>query len=207
MATVEEVLKSVSAWQSGHFLLSSGLHSSEYMQCQRVLQYPEHGLKLGEELAQKIVDAGIRPQVVVGPALGAVHLEVFVAIALNKLLAKENGTPVRAVFAERAEDGINFVIRRGIELAEGEKVLVVEDVTTTGGSAKRVVELVNSLGATTVAVGTIIDRSGGQAKFDQPFFKLVTLEIQNYESSACPMCKEGSTAIKPGSSKKAAPTN
>ena len=178
MASVEERLKSVNAWQSGHFLLSSGLHSSEYMQCQRVLQYPEHGQALAEELAKKIIAADIKPQVVIGPALGAVHLEVFVAIALNRPDA-----PVRAVFAERAEDGINFVIRRGIELAPGEKVLVVEDVTTTGGSAKKVVELVKAMGATPVAVAAIIDRSGGKAKFDVPFINLVTLNIQNLKAA------------------------
>ena len=202
MATAEELLKSVKAWTSGHFLLSSGLHSSEFMQCQKVLQYPEHGLTLAEDLAQKIVAAGLKPQVVVGPALGAVHLEVFVAIALNKLLARENGAQVRAVFAERAEDGINFAIRRGIELAAGERVLVVEDVTTTGGSARRVVELVKQLGAEPIGVGAIVDRSGGKVDFGLPFIKLVTIDIQNYETANCPMCKEGSTAIKPGSSKK-----
>jgi len=202
MASVEELLKSVSAWQSGHFLLSSGLHSSEYMQCQRILQYPEYGQILAAELAKQIVAAGIKPQVVIGPALGAVHLEVFTAIALNNLLAKENGAQVRAVFAERAEDGINFAIRRGIELNAGERVLVVEDVTTTGGSAKRVVELVKAMGATPVAVGAIIDRSGGKAQFDLPFIKLVTLDIQTFESASCPMCEAGGTAIKPGSSKK-----
>ena len=202
MATAEELLKSVSAWTTGHFLLSSGLHSSEYMQCQKVLQYPEHGLELAEQLAAKIVAAGIKPQVVVGPALGAVHLEVFVAIALNKLLARENGAQVRAVFAERAEDGINFVIRRGIELTAGERVLVVEDVTTTGGSAKRVVELTTLLGADPVAVAAIVDRSGGRAKFDQPFINLISLDIKTYESKDCPMCQSGGTAIKPGSSKK-----
>jgi orotate phosphoribosyltransferase len=202
MASVEELLKSVSAWQSGHFLLTSGLHSSEYMQCQRILQYPEYGQLLADELAKKIIAAGIRPQVVVGPALGAVHLEVFVAIALNNLLAKENGTQVRAVFAERAEDGVNFAIRRGIELTQGERVLVVEDVTTTGGSAKKVVELILKLGAEPVGVAAIIDRSSGQAQFDRPFIKLVTLEIQNFDSASCPMCQAGGTAIKPGSSKK-----
>jgi orotate phosphoribosyltransferase len=202
MATAEELLKSVKAWQSGHFLLSSGLHSSEFMQCQKVLQYPEHGLTLADDLAKKIVEAGLKPQVVIGPALGAVHLEVFVAIAVNKLLAKENGAQVRAVFAERAEDGINFAIRRGIELAPGERVLVVEDVTTTGGSAKRVVELVKQLGAEPIGVGAIVDRSGGKVDFGLPFIKLVEINIQNYESSVCPMCKDGSTAIKPGSSKK-----
>ncbi len=202
MAQVEELLKSVSAWQSGHFLLSSGLHSSEYMQCQRILQYPDYGQLLADELAKKIIAAGLSPQVVIGPALGAVHLEVFVAIALNKQLAKANGSQVRAVFAERAEDGTNFVIRRGIELSPSEKVLVVEDVTTTGGSAKRVVELVKKLGAEPVGVAAIIDRSAGQAQFDLPFIKLVTLEIKNFERAECPMCKQGGEAIKPGSSKK-----
>jgi orotate phosphoribosyltransferase len=202
MATVEEMLKSVSAWQSGHFLLSSGLHSSEYMQCQRVLQFPQYGQLIADELAKKIIEAGLSPQVVVGPALGAVHLELFVAIALNNRLAGTNGSQVRAVFAERAEDGINFAIRRGIELSPGEKVLVVEDVTTTGGSAKRVVQLVKELGAEPIAVAAIIDRSAGQAQFDLPFIKLITLEIKNYESASCPMCREGGTAIKPGSSKK-----
>jgi orotate phosphoribosyltransferase len=202
MPSVEELLKSVSAWQSGHFLLSSGLHSSEYMQCQRVLQYPQYGQQIADELAKKIIAAGLSPQVVVGPALGAVHLELFVAIALNKQLAAANGSQVRAVFAERAEDGINFAIRRGVELSPGEKVLVVEDVTTTGGSAKRVVELVTQLGAEPIAVAAIIDRSAGQAQFGLPFIKLVTLDIKNYDTESCPMCREGSKAIKPGSSKK-----
>ena len=202
MATAEELLKSVSAWQTGHFLLSSGLHSSEYMQCQRVLQYPAHGLELARQLARKIVDAGLKPQVVVGPALGAVHLEVFVAIALNDLLEKELGAQVRAVFAERTEDGAGFAIRRGVELAAGERVLVVEDVTTTGGSAKKVVDLVKAMGANPIGVAAIIDRSGGRAKFDQPFINLVCLDIETFESKDCPMCKSGSSAIKPGSSKK-----
>ncbi|MBU6451154.1 MAG: orotate phosphoribosyltransferase [Cyanobacteria bacterium REEB67] len=202
MATAEELLKSVSAWQTGHFLLSSGLHSSEYMQCQRVLQYPAHGLELARQLAKKIVEAGLKPQVVVGPALGAVHLEVFVAIALNDLLEKELGSQVRAVFAERTEDGTGFAIRRGVELAPGERVLVVEDVTTTGGSAKKVVDLVKVMGADPIAVAAIIDRSGGRAKFDQPFINLVCLDIETFDTKDCPMCKSGSSATKPGSSNK-----
>ena len=210
--SVEALFKSVDAWQTGHFLLSSGLHSDQYMQCQRILQYPVHGMHLARALATKMLAAGIKPKAVIGPALGAVHLEVFMALAFNEILsANESATTkehhdsadqVRAIFAERAENGKDFVIRRGIELAPGEEVIVVEDVTTTGGSAKRVVDLLTAMGAKTLAVGTIIDRSGGVAKFDQPFFSLEELNLKTYEADACPMCQAGGQPIKPGSSKK-----
>ncbi|MBP6747546.1 orotate phosphoribosyltransferase [bacterium] len=214
--SVEALFKSVDAWQTGHFLLSSGLHSDQYMQCQRILQYPVHGMHLARALATKMLAAGIKPKAVVGPALGAVHLEVFMALAFNEILNSSAPTTtkattsehhnsqdqVRAIFAERAENGKDFVIRRGIELAQGEEVIVVEDVTTTGGSAKRVVDLLTAMGAKTLAVGTIIDRSGGLAKFDQPFFALEQLNLKTYEADACPMCQAGSQPIKPGSSKK-----
>ncbi|MFA7338202.1 MAG: orotate phosphoribosyltransferase [Candidatus Obscuribacterales bacterium] len=211
--SVEALFKSVDAWQTGHFLLSSGLHSDQYMQCQRILQYPVHGMHLARALATKMLAAGIKPKAVVGPALGAVHLEVFMALAFNEILNSSETTAttsehhnsqdqVRAIFAERAENGKDFVIRRGIELAQGEEVIVVEDVTTTGGSAKRVVDLLTAMGAKTLAVGTIIDRSGGLAQFDQPFFALEQLNLKTYEADACPMCQAGSQPIKPGSSKK-----
>jgi orotate phosphoribosyltransferase len=199
--SVEDLFKSTNAWQSGHFLLTSGLHSDQYMQCQRVLQYPLHGMNLARELAKIMLDKGIKPKAVVGPALGAVHLEVFMALAFNELLGNSAGDQVRAVFAERA-DGTEFSIRRGVELAPGEAVIVVEDVTTTGGSARKVVELLKKMGANPLAVGTIIDRSGGTAKFDQPFFSLKALTLKTYEPKDCPMCQAGSEAIKPGSSKK-----
>lgn len=180
------------------------------MQCQKVLQYPQHGLTLARALAAKIKAAGVTPQAVVGPALGAVHMEVFMAIALNEVFGNDkedlqSAQQIRAIFAEREGSSNEFSIRRGVELAAGEKILVVEDVTTTGGSARKVVELVKSMGAAPVAVATIIDRSGGQCNFDDfkiPFFSLVSLNLKTYEAAACPMCKEGSTAIKPGSSKK-----
>ncbi len=202
LASVEALFKSVDAWQTGHFLLSSGLHSDQYMQCQRILQYPLHGMNLALALAAKMIDAGIKPKVVVGPALGAVHLEVYMALAFNQLLNNEAGAvQVRAVFAER-NDNQDFVIRRGIELAQGEPVVVVEDVTTTGGSARKVVDLLGTLGAEVLAVGTIIDRSGGTAKFDQPFFALEKLNLQTFQAECCPMCASGSQPVKPGSSKK-----
>lgn len=212
--SAEEILKSVNAWTTGHFLLSSGLHSDQYMQCQKVLQYPQHGLTLARALAAKIKAAGVTPQAVVGPALGAVHMEVFMAIALNEVFGKSAGgeakeldasSQIRAIFAEREGGSNDFSIRRGVELAKDEKILVVEDVTTTGGSARKVVELVKSLGAAPVAVATIIDRSGGACNFndfDIPFFSLVSLNLKTFQAEDCPMCKEGSKAVKPGSSKK-----
>lgn len=193
---IEALLKDVGAWLSGHFLLTSGLHSNQYVQCQRIMQYPRHGIMLAEALAGAVLDAGLQPMTIVGPALGAVHWEVYVAHAFDKVLAEE---PVRGVFAERP-DG-KFEIRRGIELKAGEPVLVVEDVTTTGGSAKQVLELVRQLGGNPVAVGTVIDRSGGKIDFGVPFFSLVQLDLSSYEQADCPLCKEGLPLVKPGSRK------
>lgn len=194
----ETILKSVQAWQTGHFLLSSGMHSNEYIQCQKLLQYPRHGIAFAEAMVQRMLAGGIKPSAVVGPALGAVHWEAFVALALDRALLAE---PVRGIFAERP-DGTNFEIRRGVELKPGEKVFVVEDVTTTGGSAQKVVELVRKLGAEPIGVGTIIDRSGGKAKFDVPFVSLIQMSLQTYAPEDCPWCKEGSPVVKPGSTKK-----
>lgn len=220
-SAVGDILKSVGAWRTGHFLLTSGLHSDQYMQCQRVMQYPRFGNLLADLLVEKFSDSGLRPDVIVGPALGAVHLEVFVASALERrshkslndyflsadsvsksLDQKHIDSMVKAVFAERAAGSEDFSIRRGIDLAEGTKVFVVEDVTTTGGSARKVVELLRALGTTPVGVGAIVDRSGGQATFDVPFFSLLKLNLATYQPDACPLCKSGSTPEKPGSSKK-----
>lgn len=200
---VEDILKGVGAWHTGHFLLSSGLHSDQYMQCQRVLQYPTHGLRLAEFLCDRLIADGLEPNVVVGPALGAVHWELFVAIAMERKLKElhKKDCEIRAVFAERAGDSTEFSIRRGVELNPQDKVLVVEDVTTTGGSARKVVELVKELGATPIAVGAIVDRSGGTVSFGIPFVKLITLSLKTFETKDCPMCASGSQAIKPGSSK------
>ncbi|MBX9878692.1 MAG: orotate phosphoribosyltransferase [Candidatus Obscuribacterales bacterium] len=193
---IETLLKSVDAIQTGHFLLSSGLHSDHYMQCQKIMQFPRHGATLADEMAKKIMAAGITPDAVVGPALGAVHWEVFMASALDKL----SSSMVRAIFAERA-DGTEFQIRRGIEIKPKEKIIVVEDVTTTGGSAMKVVDLVRKLGGEPLAVATIIDRSGGKIDFGIPFFSLLTAQLQTFDPADCPMCKEGSPVVKPGTTK------
>jgi orotate phosphoribosyltransferase len=194
---LETLLRQVGAWQSGHFLLTSGLHSNEYIQCQKLLQYPRHGMVFADALVQSVHAAGVQVKTVVGPALGAVHWELLVSMALDK---EFSGEPARGIFAERPEG--RFEIRRGIELTPGEEVLVVEDVTTTGGSVREVVELVRQMGAKPVAVGTIIDRSGGAAKFDIPFFSLIKLNLATYQPDSCPMCQAGSAVVKLGSKKK-----
>lgn len=194
---LESLLRDVDAWQSGHFLLASGMHSSEYVQCQKLLQYPRHGMVFAESLVQRLLVAGVRPTAVVGPALGAVHWELLVALALDRAVLSE---PIRGIFAERPEG--TFEIRRGVQLQPGEKVLVVEDVTTTGGSAKAVVDLVRKLGADPVAVAAIIDRSGGKAQFDVPFISLIQMNLDTYSAEDCPQCKAGKPVTKPGSTKK-----
>jgi orotate phosphoribosyltransferase len=198
----EEILRSVGALHTGHFLLTSGLHSDQYVQGQRLLQYPRYASILAERVAEQIFQAGLKPTVVIGPALGAIHWEVFLGTALDKL----SDEPIRAMFAERAgeagQDPNSFVLRRGMELQDTDQVIVVEDVCTTGGSAKKVVELVRALGSNPIAVGSIVDRSGGTIDFGLQFFKLVTLSLATYAEADCPMCKAGTKPVKPGSSKK-----
>lgn len=194
-----QLLKKSKAYQNGHFLLSSGLHSREYVQCQKALQYPSIGMSLCLELAGRLLKDGLEPSSIVGPALGAVHMEVFLAMAFCQLLDQDNEMNcVRAVFAEKTENG--FEIRRGVELLEQEQVIVVEDVVTTGGSAKKVLELVKKLGAKPIAVASIIDRSGGTVDFGLPFYSLLSLEIETWTQDDCILCKQGLPLVKPGSS-------
>ncbi|HVJ50277.1 orotate phosphoribosyltransferase [Desulfitobacterium sp.] len=188
MITSEEVLKifeDSGALLKGHFRLTSGKHSNRYMQCAKVLQYPQHAARLGEELAQAWKDQGI--DVVIGPAMGG----ILVAHEVGRAL----GTKV--LFTER-EDGV-MTLRRGFELSPGEKVLVVEDVITTGGSVKEVLEVVRKLGAEPVGVGVLVDRSGGKVDFGLPHVSLLKIQIETFEPENCPLCAEGIPAIKPGS--------
>ena len=186
--TPEEVLgifKESGALLEGHFLLTSGRHSRQYMQCARVLQYPHHAARLGEALAQAFQDKGI--DVVIGPAMGG----ILVAHEVGKAL----GT--KALFTER-ENGV-MKLRRGFELQPGEKVLVVEDVITTGGSVREVLEVVKSYGAEPVGVGVLVNRSGGKVDFGVPLASLLEIQIESFEPENCPLCAEGLPAIKPGS--------
>lgn len=188
MITADEVLEifeESGALLKGHFRLTSGKHSNRYMQCAKVLQYPQHAGRLGEELAENWKDKGI--DVVIGPAMGG----ILVAHEVGRVL----GTKV--LFTER-ENGV-MTLRRGFELKPGQKVLVVEDVITTGGSVKEVLEVVRELDAEPVGVGVLVDRSGGNADFGLPLFSLLQIQIETFEPDNCPLCAEGIPAIKPGS--------
>ena len=180
-----ELYEKTGALMRGHFRLTSGLHSDIYLQSALVLQYPEHAARLGDALAAPFGDAGA--QSVLAPAIGGILVAHEVARALG----------VRALFTER-ENGV-MRLRRGFTLTPGERCLVVEDVITTGGSTREVVECVRASGGAVVGVGSLIDRSGGAAAFDVKQAALATVSATTWPPEACPLCKTGSAAIKPGS--------
>lgn len=183
------------AIRHGHFELSSGRHSSTYMQCALVLQYPRFAEKLGQALASLFSDARI--DVVVSPALGGVIIGQEVARALPAPNDSVGGG-VPAMFVERDASGI-MTLRRGFALKPDQHVLVVEDVWTTGGSTQEAIHVVEEAGGRVVAAGALIDRSGGQIEFSVESNALVELEIRSYEPDDCPLCRQGSVAVKPGS--------
>jgi orotate phosphoribosyltransferase len=193
----EEVLKmleSAGAVRHGHFELSSGLHSGIYVQCAVVLQYPRFAEKLGQALAALFSDARI--DAVVSPAMGGLIIGQEVARALPDLQKSHWGVP--AVFVERDASGM-MTLRRGFSLDSGHHVLVVEDVWTTGGSTQEAIRVVEEAGARVVAAGALIDRSGGKVDFEVETQSLIQLPIASYEEQDCPLCRQGSTAVKPGS--------
>jgi orotate phosphoribosyltransferase len=169
----------------GHFRLTSGLHSDVYLQSALVLQHPEDAAALGEGLAATF--RGERVQTVLAPAIGGILVAHEVARALG----------VRALFTER-EDGV-MRLRRGFTLSPGDRCLVVEDVITTGGSTREVVQCVEAHGGLVVGVGSLIDRSGGTARFPVKHVALATVTAATYPPESCPLCKMGSVAVKPGS--------
>ena len=169
----------------GHFRLSSGLHSPGYLQCALVLQEPQDAETLGRGLAERTRD--MRPTVVLSPALGGVVIGQEVGRALG----------VRAIFAERQEG--TLTLRRGFALSETDRVLVVEDVLTTGGSTRETIQVARAAGAQVVGAGAIVDRSGGRARFDVPMAALVEIALPTYEPDTCPLCAEGLPIVKPGS--------
>ncbi|HWQ73582.1 MAG TPA: orotate phosphoribosyltransferase [Desulfitobacteriaceae bacterium] len=182
---VLEIFKQSGALLQGHFRLTSGKHSAQYMQCAQVLQYPHLATQLGAELAKAWQGQGIRT--VIGPAMGGIIVAHEVAGALG----------VRALFTER-ENGV-MSLRRGFSLSPGEKVLVVEDVITTGGSVREVLAVVRELGAEPVGVGVLVDRSGGKQSFGVPLTSLLQLNIEAFEPEQCRLCAEGIPVVKPGS--------
>lgn len=183
--SVLDLFRRVGALLDGHFRLSSGLHSPGYLQCALVLQHPREAEACGAALAGRV--RGLEPEVVLSPALGGVVIGQEVGRALG----------IRALFAER-QDGL-LVLRRGFSLAPGERVLVVEDVITTGKSTRETIDVARASGARVVGAAAIIDRSGGQPSLDVPFHALATLSLPTHEPGACPQCAAGEAIVKPGS--------
>jgi orotate phosphoribosyltransferase len=187
MALFEET----AAYLHGHFRLTSGLHSGEYLQCAKVLSVPAYAERLGQDLARGVTNllAGAAPQVVVSPAIGGIVIGHEVAKALK----------ARSLFTERDADTNQMTLRRGFEIKPGETVVVIEDVITTGGSTKEVVRVVEKLGGQVLAAGSIIDRSDGQADVGVPRVALQSLKAVAYQPEDCPLCLEGIPVVKPGS--------
>jgi orotate phosphoribosyltransferase len=184
-APILDRFRRAGALLEGHFRLTSGLHSPGYLQCALVLQHPREAEALGAAIADRVRGLGV--QTVLSPALGGIVIGQEVGRALG----------VRAIFAER-QDG-RLTLRRGFALERGEKVLVVEDVVTTGGSTRETIDVAREAGAVVVGAAAIIDRSGGQQTIDVPFHVLAEVSLPTYDPASCPLCLAGQPVVKPGS--------
>jgi orotate phosphoribosyltransferase len=187
---VLDLFQQTGALHTGHFRLTSGLHSPEYLQSAIVLAYPQHAEALGRELAARILTLADEKNIdlVISPALGGLIIGHEVARALG----------VRFLFTERDAER-KMSLRRGFTLTPGERVVVVEDVITTGGSTKEVIDIVRAAGAIPVAAGSIIDRSGGAVDLGIPRAALETLKVITWQAEECPLCRAGEPVVKPGS--------
>jgi len=197
---VEGIYKEAEALLEGHFILSSGNHSNRYLQSAKVLEDPKRAKVLADALAEMIKESGIEVDTVCAPALGGILAGYELARSLE----------IRSIFVERKEGGME--LRRGFEVAKGEKILICEDIITTGGSAMEAATIIEELGAEVVAFASLANRgfcqrngSSSQAKpecklpSNTPFFALDDFTFEMFTPDECPMCKEGSIAIKPGS--------
>ena len=185
---VLEIFKEAGVLLEGHFLLTSGRHSNRYLQCAKIFRNTRYSEELCAALADYYRNDGV--EVVIGPAMGAVQMEYEV----SRSLGCEN------FFAER-ENGA-MTLRRGFAVQPGQKVLLVEDVITTGGSVREVMDLVKAAGGEVVGVGSIVDRTGGKIDFGVPFHAVISLDVESWEADECPLCKAGAPApYKPGSRK------
>lgn len=187
--SVLELFRSRGAYLEGHFKLTSGLHSSAYLQCALVLQHPRAAEELGRLLAEQLRGLAGEVTLVASPALGGVIIGHEVARALG----------ARFLFTERDAASGKMVLRRGFQVEAGEWAVVVEDVITTGGSTRDVIEALRAAGAEPVAAGSIVDRSGGRADVGVPRVALATIEVPAYDPADCPLCRAGIPAVKPGS--------
>lgn len=200
MIDIEDIYKKHGAYLKGHFLLSSGKHSQFYLQSAKVLEYPKVAQNLAKELADIITKSGIKTASVCSPAIGGILAGYELARALD----------TRFIFAERVDGKMN--LRRGFSVREGETFIICEDIITTGGSALEVANLIKSLGGNVLAFAALANRGfcgvenlGNPKKescklpFDKPLFALGNFEFEIYDPDNCPLCKDGSRAIKPGS--------
>jgi orotate phosphoribosyltransferase len=188
--TQEQILehfRRTNALLEGHFVLSSGLHSPKYLQCALALQQPSDAVRFGKAIAEKFADEQFDS--VASPAIGGLIIGFAVAQALN----------IRFIWTER-ENG-TMTVRRGFTVKENEKILVVEDVITTGGSTRECIAALENRGAKVINAASIIDRSNGAADVCVPRISLASLDVPSYKTEDCPMCQRGEIAIKPGSRK------
>jgi orotate phosphoribosyltransferase len=188
--SILKLFESFGAYLRGHFRLTSGMHSSEYLQCALVLQHPPQAEDLGRRLAGKVrlLLGGRKVQTVAAPALGGLIIGHEVARTLG----------ARFLFTERGADG-RMTLRRGFSLQPGETAVVIEDVVTTGGSTREVIDVLRAAGAEVLAAGSIIDRSGGEAEVGVPRVALETLRAIAWPPDQCPLCAQGIPVVKPGS--------
>ena len=180
-----DLFRKSSALLEGHFRLTSGLHSSGYLQCALVLQYPDHAERLARAIADRTRD--LRPTVVLSPAIGGIVIGQEVGRALG----------VRAIFAER-QDGV-LTLRRGFVIGETDRVLLIEDVLTTGGSTRETMQVAKAAGGQVVGAASIVNRGAAAPQLDVPFTSLLDIALPTYEPDQCPLCAQGLPVIKPGS--------
>jgi orotate phosphoribosyltransferase len=189
-AAVVSLFEKTEAFLRGHFRLTSGLHSGEYLQCAKVLRFPQHAEELGRQLADRLRPlAGNGIDLVVSPAMGGIIIGHEVARAL--------GVPF--LFTERDAATGKMTLRRGFSIEPGQTAVVIEDVITTGGSTREVCELLAQGGARVAAAGSIMDRSGGSADVGVPRVSLATLSVSMWQPEECPLCRQGLPVVKPGS--------
>jgi orotate phosphoribosyltransferase len=182
-----DIFYKTGALLKGHFLLTSGRHSDQYFQCAKVLQYPEYTEIVCSRIAEFFRDKEF--DTVISPAMGGIIVGQEVARQLNK----------RSIFAEREEK--KLILRRGFSLEKGERVLVCEDVVTTGGSVFEVMDIVKEAGAVVIGAGYIVDRSNGKVTFGVPQVSAVKMDVVSYTPDECPLCKNNIPVVKPGSRK------
>jgi len=185
-AEVERIFRDAGALRDGHFVLASGKHSARYLEKFQVLQWPKQTEHLCSAIAERL--HGSVPDTVAGPTTGGIILAHELARQLDR----------RAVYAERNESGPGRAFRRGFQLAPGERVLVIDDIITTGGSVRETIDAVRASGATVVGAAVLVDRSGGAVDLGVPLYALWSLDIPSYPASACPLCARGEPLAKPG---------